>query len=63
MRAYKPKEFDKLLAVADPANDVDFVRVVGPYIIRLIFVICFATSYILYSTMFSLFSCKWVLEF
>ena len=26
MRAYSSKEFVKLLAVADPANDVDFVK-------------------------------------
>ena len=55
VRAYRSKEFDKLLAVADLANDVDFVKDVSLYIIHLIFVICFITLYILYSTLFSLF--------
>ena len=43
MRAYRSKEFDKLLAVADPANDIDFVKEVSLYIIRLFYKLCFVT--------------------
>ena len=39
VRAFRSKEFDKLLAVADPANDVDFVKEVSLFIMSLIFVI------------------------
>ena len=53
MRAYRLKEFDKLLAVADPINDTDIVKEISLYIIRLIFVIYFVSSFILYSTLFS----------
>ena len=52
MRAYRSKEFDKLLVVADPANDVDFVQEVIFSIICLIYVICFVTLCTLYSTFF-----------
>lgn len=41
VRAFRSKEFDKLLAVADPANGVDFVKEVSLFIMSLIFVICF----------------------
>ena len=60
VRPYRSKEFDKLLAVADLVNNVDFVKDVSLYIIHLIFVICFVIFYILYST---LFSSKWTLKF
>ena len=63
VRAYRSKEFDKLLAVADPANSVDFVKDVSLYIICLIFVIYFVIICILYSTLFSLFPGKWALKF
>ena len=58
VRAYRSKEFDKFVAVADPTNSVDFVKEVNLYIICLIFVICFVILWILYSTLFSLFSGK-----
>ena len=48
MKAYRLIEFDKFLAVANPANDIDFVKEISLYIIRLIFVICFVSLYILY---------------
>ena len=41
VRAYRLKEFDKLLAVIDPTNNVDFVKEISLYIIHLIFVIFF----------------------
>ena len=56
VKAYGSKEFDKLLAVADPANDVDFVQKVNLFIICLINIIYFVTLCTLYSTLFSLFS-------
>ena len=60
IKTYRSKEFDKLLVVADPVNDVDFVKDVSFYSIRLIFVIYFVTLCTLYST---LFSSKWALDF
>ena len=48
MRAYRSKEFHKFFVVADSANDVDFVKEINLYIIRLIFVICFFIFCILY---------------
>jgi hypothetical protein len=65
VRAFRSKEFDKLLALADPANGIDFVKEVSLFIIILFFVICFGIFilWILYSTLFSLFSGKWTLEF
>ena len=41
MRAFRSKEFDKFFVVAEPANDVDFVKEVSFFIINMIFVICF----------------------
>ena len=52
VKAYRSKEFDKLLAVADPANDADFVKEVSFYIIRLILIIDFVILYILYFILF-----------
>ena len=43
MSAYRSKKFDKILAVADPGNDVDFVQEINFCIICLIYVICFVT--------------------
>lgn len=63
MRAYRSKEFDKLFVIADPTNGANFVKEVSLYIIHLIFVICFVTSCVLNSTLNSLFSTKWVLQF
>ena len=40
VRVFRSKEFDKFLAVVDPANDVDFVKEANIFIISLIFVIC-----------------------
>ena len=48
IKAYRLKEFDKLLAVADPANDIDFVKEISLYIICFIFIIYFVLLYILY---------------
>jgi hypothetical protein len=45
VRAYRSKEFDKLLAVADPANGIDFVKEVGLNIFRLFYVLCFVRLY------------------
>ena len=36
LRSYRSKEFDKLLAIADPANGVDFIKDVSFYLIRFI---------------------------
>ena len=44
MRAFRSKEFDKLFVVAEPANDVDFVKEVSLLIISLIFVIYFGIN-------------------
>ncbi len=41
VRTYRSKEFDKLLAVADPANGIDFVKEVSLCITRLIFAFYF----------------------
>ena len=56
MRAYRSKEFYKFFAVADAANDVDFVQ--KDKSLHYLFNFCnmFITLYILYSTLFSLFS-------
>ena len=56
VRAYRSKKFDKLLVIADLANDIDFMQDVNFYIICLIYVIYFVTLCTLYSTLFSLFS-------
>ena len=40
VRAYRSKKLDKLLAVADLANGVDFVQEANLCIIGLIYVIC-----------------------
>jgi hypothetical protein len=48
MRAYRSNEFDELIVITDPANNVDFVKEVKFHIIHLIFVVCFVTLYILY---------------
>ena len=52
VRAYRLKEFDKLLAVADLANGVDFVKEISLYIICFNFLIFFVSLCILYSTLF-----------
>ena len=55
MKAYRLKEFDILIAVADPANDIDFIKDISFYIIHLIFVICFVSLYIIYNIYSTLF--------
>ena len=46
VRTYMSKEFDKLLAVADPANGIDFVKEVSFYITLLFLQYVF--GYIMY---------------